>query len=129
MHKQPFFEIVSLSDALNLDKRAAYWQQHEDQFHLNLGEQLLAVQTKIDSWLLESEQHRLMSYELVCRVIRDTYPELSLNFDVYGSMATKLAIDTSDMDIAIYGISSESRPAAMTLVHQRLAKCESIVSN
>lgn len=58
-----------------------------------------------------------MSYELVCRVIRDTYPELSLNFDVYGSMATKLAIDTSDMDIAIYGISSESRPAAMTLVH------------
>ena len=58
-----------------------------------------------------------MSYELVCRVIRDTYPELSLNFDVYGSMATKLAIDTSDMDIAIYGISSESRPAAMALVH------------
>ena len=58
-----------------------------------------------------------MSYELVCRVIRDTDPELSLNFDVYGSMATKLAIDTSDMDIAIYGISSESRPAAMTLVH------------
>jgi DNA polymerase sigma len=49
----------------------------------------------------------MLSYELVCRIVRDTYPELSINFDIYGSMATKLAIDTSDMDIAIYGINSD----------------------
>lgn len=27
-----------------------------------------------------------------------------LDFEIYGSIATKLAIDTSDMDIAVYGV-------------------------
>ena len=31
-------------------------------------------------------------------------PEDSIEFKVYGSMATKLAIDTSDMDISIHGV-------------------------
>ena len=59
---------------------------------------------EIDRRLAESEQARALCLELICRIARDTFPELSLTFDVYGSMATKLAIDTSDMDIAIYGI-------------------------
>jgi len=55
-------------------------------------------------YLNEAEEARLLCFELISKVGRDTFPELSLRFEVYGSMATKLAIDTSDMDIAIYGI-------------------------
>jgi DNA polymerase sigma len=31
-------------------------------------------------------------------------PAEKIEFKVYGSMATKLAIDTSDMDISIHGV-------------------------
>ena len=31
-------------------------------------------------------------------------PPEKIEFKVYGSMATKLAIDTSDMDISIHGV-------------------------
>lgn len=58
----------------------------------------------MEGWLAEAEEARLLCFELISKIARDCFPELSLKFDVYGSMATKLAIDTSDMDIAIYGI-------------------------
>ena len=71
---------------------------------MTIGAQILEIQRKIDIWLAESDQARLLCFELICKIVRDTFPELSLTFDIYGSMATKLAIDTSDMDIAIYGV-------------------------
>ena len=52
----------------------------------------------------EAAQARNMCFELLSECARDTFPELNLAFDIYGSMATKLAIDTSDLDIIIYGI-------------------------
>ena len=61
--------------------------------------------------------------------MRDTFPELSLSFDVYGSMATKLAIDTSDMDIAIYGIQPEARAQALQVLHEKLKECTSVSQN
>ncbi len=67
------------------------------------------MQSKVEGILAEAEEAHLHSYELIQKVVRDTFPELSLRFDVYGSMATKLAIDSSDMDIAIYGIQPEAR--------------------
>lgn len=63
----------------------------------------------MEGYLNESEAARDLCFELISKVARDTFPELSLTFDIYGSMATKLAIDSSDMDIAIYGIQSEAR--------------------
>jgi len=61
--------------------------------------------------------------------VRDTFPELSLSFDVYGSMATKLAIDTSDMDIAIYGIQHEARAQALQVLHEKLKNWASVCQN
>lgn len=63
----------------------------------------------METLLSEAEEARILCFDLISKVARDTFPELSLSFDVYGSMATKLAIDTSDMDIAIYGIQAEAR--------------------
>ena len=67
--------------------------------------------------------------DLICKVARDTFPELSLSFDVYGSMATKLAIDTSDMDIAIYGIQPEARGQALLTLHEKLKERVSVRQN
>ncbi len=63
----------------------------------------------MEGYLKESEAARDLCFELISRVARDTFPELSLTLDIYGSMATKLAIDSSDMDIAIYGVQAEAR--------------------
>jgi len=84
------------------------------------------LQREIDSRLSESEQARALSLDLICKVARDTFPELSLSFDVYGSMATKLAIDTSDMDIAIYGIQPEARAQALQTLHEKLKEWVSV---
>lgn len=68
----------------------------------------------------------MLCLELICKIARDTFPELSLSFDVYGSMATKLAIDTSDMDIAIYGIQHEARSQALLTLHEKLKEFVSV---
>lgn len=44
-------------------------------------------------------------------------------------MATGLAIDTSDMDIAVVGIQAESRTKALEQIHNRLDGRDAIVSN
>jgi predicted nucleotidyltransferase len=44
-------------------------------------------------------------------------------------MATKLAIDTSDMDIAIYGIQMEARSQALEQFHRKLKECKSVTGN
>ncbi len=44
-------------------------------------------------------------------------------------MATKLAIDTSDMDIAIYGIQMEARSQALEQLHRKLKECKSVTGN
>ena len=121
-HKPAFFEITPLQEYLQ--KR-----HFEDQYHHALGAQILALTSKVDAWLAEAAPLRTQAYDLVCGVIRDAYPELSLNFDVYGSMLTKLAIDTSDMDISVVGVSGEGRAAAMHLIHQRLNACSCVISN
>lgn len=106
----PPYDVIPLVEQIQLDKRhSGYWEQHEIFFHSTLGNQIIQVQHMVDQYLAEAEEARILCFELISKVVRDTFPELNLDFDVYGSMATKLAIDTSDMDIAIYGIQSEAR--------------------
>ena len=87
---------------------------YEEQWHRACGEALLALERRMQMHLDESEQARDMCFELLTKVTRDTFPELNLSFDIYGSMATKLAIDTSDMDIIIYGVQPECRSQALS---------------
>ena len=44
-------------------------------------------------------------------------------------MATKLAIDTSDMDIAIYGIQPEARAQALYTLHEKFKDFVSVKQN
>lgn len=44
-------------------------------------------------------------------------------------MATKLAIDSSDMDIAIYGIQQEGRAKALFELHEKLKEWASVSQN
>ena len=44
-------------------------------------------------------------------------------------MATKLAIDTSDMDIAIYGVQSGAQSQALEQLHKKLNECKSVTGN
>ena len=83
------------------------------------------MEQKMQKHLDEAQAAREMCYELLTKVTRDTFPELNLEFDIYGSMATKLAIDTSDMDIIIYGIQPDCRSQALTQLHENLKKCKS----
>lgn len=46
-------------------------------------------------------------------------------------MATQLAIDSSDMDIAVQGIAQDGRSQALQQIHERLRQehCPSVTSN
>jgi len=76
-------------------------------FFAKLGRQIVRMQTKIERKLNKVDKLRQVVFDRIQQIAKQTYPEVPegrLDFEVYGSMATKLAIDTSDMDIAIYGV-------------------------
>ena len=65
------------------------------------------MQGKIEERLAKVEPLRQDCFDKLFRIAKQTYDEVPsdrIDFKVYGSMATKLAIDTSDMDISIHGV-------------------------
>ena len=80
---------------------------NEDRFYELIGSQISAMQSKIEERLSKVEPLRQDCFDKLFRIAKQTYDEVpskSIEFKVYGSMATKLAIDTSDMDISIHGV-------------------------
>lgn len=53
--------------------------------------------------IADAEPKRTQVYELLQTTAKNTFADRKLSFDIYGSMATGLAIDTSDLDIAVTG--------------------------
>lgn len=125
---QPY-ELIPMVDQASLDRRNFRCDAHEHSFHQILGDQILQVQTKMDHLLHEAEEARQLCFDLISKVARDCFPEMCLSFEVYGSMATKLAIDTSDMDIAIYGIPGDNRSSSLQQLHTKLQDCKSVFLN
>jgi DNA polymerase sigma len=111
MQLQPFFNLINIGENCQAFDGSGQFviDKHEMIFCKALGEQILQMNTLIDSYLHEAEEAKRLSFELISQVARDTFPELSLDLEIYGSTATKLAIDTSDLDIAIYGVRIEAR--------------------
>jgi len=65
------------------------------------------MQRLIEERLALVEPLRKDCFNKLFELAKQTYTEVpkdSIEFKVYGSMATKLAIDTSDMDISIHGV-------------------------
>lgn len=61
------------------------------------------ISGKIETRLAQVEEFKEVTFSRIQNIAKQTFND-SLEFEIYGSMATKLAIDTSDMDIAVYGI-------------------------
>jgi DNA polymerase sigma len=108
---------------------ASIRDHHEMAFHKTLGDQLLQLTKTIDDALDEAAQARQHCFDLIRNLATNTFPELALSFDVYGSMTTKLAIDSSDMDIAIYGIQQEARTAALQELSDKLKQYKCVRHN
>ena len=89
------------------------------------------------------EPIRTKAYENLLELARMTYSEVpkeNIEFRIYGSMVTKLAIDTSDMDISIDGVidakklAESDNPRHMTVstmerIHERLNALEWVEVN
>jgi DNA polymerase sigma len=74
-------------------------------FFTQLGKQVLKIQSKIETRLSQIEEYKEVTFSRIQQIAKQTFSEATnIEFEIYGSMATKLAIDTSDMDIAVYGI-------------------------
>lgn len=66
---------------------------------------MLKIQSKIETRLSQIEEYKEVTFSRIQQIAKQTFSEATnIEFEIYGSMATKLAIDTSDMDIAVYGI-------------------------
>lgn len=79
----------------------------EERFYELLGSQITDMQVKIENRLSRVEPLRQDCFDKLFKIAKQTYDEVpsdKIDFKVYGSMATKLAIDTSDMDISIHGV-------------------------
>lgn len=76
-----------------------------NKFSVLLGKQILKVQSKIEDRLKQIEDLKTLTFTRIQQITKATFTDAqSLDFEIYGSIATKLAIDTSDMDIAVYGV-------------------------
>ena len=101
------------------------------------------MQGIIETRLAEVEPLRQDCFTKLFDLVKQTYtevPQEQIEFKVYGSMATKLAIDTSDMDISIHGVVNSQgivdcqqlrklTVEAMERVHSHLDPLEWIDSN
>jgi DNA polymerase sigma len=88
--------------------------------------------------LADAEPKRTSIFEILKDTARKTFESRKLDFEVYGSMATGLAIDTSDLDISIAGAYTRtSNPiddrknlvAALASLHQNLNAIDCIRTN
>ena len=72
-----------------------------------IGKQIIVMQNQIEERLAKVEPLRQDCFDKLFEIAKQTYTEMppeKIEFTVYGSMATRLAIDTSDMDISIHGV-------------------------
>jgi DNA polymerase sigma len=101
------FERVhaALSNSENLHVRLSDAEVHMivTKFFTSLGKQVFKIMAKIETRLAQIEEFKEATFSRIQQIAKQTFTN-DLEFEIYGSMATKLAIDTSDMDIAIYGI-------------------------
>ena len=117
--------------------------QSDDRFLMLIGQQILKMQSIIEQRLDKMEPLRDLAYEKLLSTAKLTYSEVPkdrIEFKVYGSMITKLAIDTSDMDISIDGVIDEQELAAsgnprqltvnmMERIHERLNALDWVEAN
>ena len=118
-------------------------QQNEEKFLALVGQQILQMQAIIERRLAKMEPLRNLAYEKLLSTAKLTYSEVPkdrIEFKIYGSMVTKLAIDTSDMDISIDGVIDERELAesgnprqltvsAMERIHERLNALDWVEAN
>ena len=72
---------------------------------MQLGKQVLKIQSKVETRLSQIEEFKEATFSRIQQITKQTFVDATnIDFQIYGSMATKLAIDTSDMDIAVYGV-------------------------
>ena len=72
---------------------------------MQLGKQVLKIQSKVETRLSQIEEFKEATFSRIQQITKQTFADATnIDFQIYGSMATKLAIDTSDMDIAVYGV-------------------------
>ena len=117
--------------------------RNEERFFELIGNQILNMQSMIEARLSMVECLRTDCFNNLFNLAKQTYDEVpseNIKFEIYGSMATKLAIDTSDMDISIHGVvdslgvmdAQQLRiltVQAMERIHERLDPLEWIESN
>lgn len=101
------------------------------------------MQSIIEDRLEKMEPLRVLAYEKLVSLTKLTYSEVpkdKIEMKVYGSMVTKLAIDTSDMDISVHGVIDEQELAAsgnprqltvsvMERIHERLNSFDWVEAN
>ena len=151
---QPFFQHFTLTNMMyqfygsnnedpSINLKPMLLHQNEDKFVELIGRQILKMQKMIEDRLEKMEPIRNKAYENLLELARLTYSEVpkeNIEFRIYGSMVTKLAIDTSDMDISIDGVidakklSECDNPRHMTVstmerIHERLNALEWVEVN
>ncbi|TNV74895.1 hypothetical protein FGO68_gene8183 [Halteria grandinella] len=83
----------------------AFVTQKTDQFYTKLDQEIYKLQNKIKFKLQGIEPERQSALRRIESSIKDTYSECpNARVEMYGSMATGLAIDSSDMDLLVSGV-------------------------
>jgi DNA polymerase sigma len=73
-----------------------------EKFFAKMDQEIYKLQSKIKLKLLSIESERQSALRRIESSIKETYSECpSARVEMYGSMATGLAIDSSDMDLLV----------------------------
>ena len=110
---QSVFQIESLSARMKDHNQSSgiyednkMSSENEKCFYQLIGKQILKMQGIIEKKLAIVEPLRQACFKRLFEMAMNTFEkkENQIDFKVFGSMETKLAIDTSDMDISLYGV-------------------------
>ena len=116
--------------------------ENEKIFFQCIGKQIMSMLKLIEERLAVVEPLRKAAFSRMFSIAKATFNKTDgqIEFKMFGSMETKLAIDTSDMDISLYGVidqatlSSSENPRqdiveAMEKIHRRFDALDWVENN
>lgn len=94
-----------------------YYQSFEEAFYAQFDKNIAQTTKKIQKTIEKFEEERLYVLNKLQEMANKAFPGSKPVLKMFGSLMTGLALETSDMDIAVTGLRIEDRMAMIDDLH------------
>ena len=112
--------ILSPMDQGMMGQMSLQELEHVGEFYEVLDAQLLKLKLDQEQKLKKTNRLRMVVFDIIQDTIDRVFPNKGVKVEIYGSMATGLAIDSSDLDILVYDFVKKDSPRYHQMSRQDL---------